>query len=122
AAYLAHPAARGAQRGGQLFRADDDHRHHDDDEQFLGADIKHGSRQPVWAQLEWLGLSACGLAADSLAGASAVDGAGWFSIRGGGAELCSSCSASVMPFLKLLMPLPKSPIISEILPRPKRTR
>src|SRR5690606_38137713 len=116
---LADPPTRRAQGERQVLRADHDHGHDHDDEQFGGADIEHGSDGAEIRDQRLLSRLSAGFAsrAASDAGFASCTGP---SIRGDGFEALPS--SSFIPSLNLLMPLPKSPIISEMRPRPKRTR
>src|SRR5690606_23278146 len=113
---LADPPARGAQRQRQVFRADHDHRHDDDEQEFSRADVKHGRGPKSGGQRALVSLADWGLAAASEAGLASWLGP---SIRCGGA---AGLSSSLRPWRKLFTPLPKSPIISLIRPRPNSTR
>src|SRR3546814_131644 len=87
---------------------------HDDEQQLGGRDVEHASASPPRTDIgQRRSVSAVGV------GDGAASGVRCPSIcRGAGGD----ASSSAMPFLKLLMPLATSPIISEKRPLPNSNR
>src|SRR3546814_8430518 len=113
AARLADPFADETHRLGQVLGADDHQGHHDNEQQLGGRDIEHASTSPPRTDSDQRrSVSAVGV------GDGVTSGARWPSICLGAT---GGVSSSTMPFLKLLMPLATSPIMSENRPLPNRS-
>src|SRR5690606_11011081 len=89
------------QEDGHILRADEDQRNHTEDQNFTPGDLEHGGSLRSGDDQHVFGASLVMVSA-SIGAPEAV------------------ASSSAIPFLKLLIPLPTSPMSSEIFPRPNR--
>src|SRR5262249_13858902 len=125
---LPHPLSERAQRTGQFLRPDRDQRNDADEEELAPANVKH------WASLQSRRAGAngsenvAGLAQPALRCSADVAVLPATGAPGSIVFICSvlagssGFSSSARPFLNDLMPLAKSPIRSEILPRPPNSK
>ena len=108
-----HPFPDKAHRLGEVLGADHHQGHHHDEQQLGGRNVKHELKLPPQAD-DGQSLSC------SAVGVGIASGARWPSICLGAGVV--GPSSSDMPFLKLLIPLATSPIMSEKRPLPNRSR